>query len=735
MTPAFRSLFAAALSCALLAGCAKGGTHAAPPQQAAAGDDWTNPGGDAGKTHHSTLTEIGPGNVSRLGYAWGADLGTNRVLEATPIEKDGVLYTSGVAGRAYAFDAATGKRLWYFEPEVDMQVNRTVCCDMANRGVALANGKVYVAALDGKLYALDRKTGKVVWQADTIEDHSRGTNSTGAPEIAGSVVVIGNGGADYDARGYVSAYDLDTGKLAWRFHVVPRDPKLGPQDNPELESALKTWDPRSAFDKGLGGGPWDAINYDPETGLVLVGTGNGEPYSLEIRSPDGGSNLFVSSIVAIDAKTGRLKWHYQESPADQWDYDACAPMILTHMKVDGKDTPVVLHAPKNGFLYVLDRRDGKVLRASPLVRMNWASGVDLKTGKPILTPETSDYSKGPQIIFPGTPGARNWHPASYDPGTGLYYGSILDMGNLMFVPPGEKPYKPKGLNTDAALIFTTVLGPALATMPPPLVKAVKDLPAYKWAMENPAKAQIRAIDPLTGKTVWAVDTGGWQDRGGVLTTASGLLFHGTIGGKLQVRDSRTGKLLKSIDTGTSILAAPMTYKVKGTQYVAVMAAWGGGGFPFVPRYAAAYKRGNQGRLLVFKLDGGKTPIPPLLPPLQVAPRPPQQAPGVTPATIAQGQQAFMGHCAICHSNQPRSITPDLRRMQPGTHEAFDDIVLKGALVPMGMPRWDDLLKPEQVHAIHAYLIDLQGKTRAEELAKQKAGEPLDAPALAILSNY
>lgn len=735
---ATRPLAAIALACALVSGCAGG--HAAAPQQARAADDWTNPGGDAGKTHHSTLTDITPANVSRLGLAWAADLGTNRVLEATPIEVGGVLYTSGVAGRAYAFDAATGRELWHFEPTVDMQVNRTVCCDMANRGVAFApdgqgGGKVYVAALDGRLYALDAKSGKVVWQADTIEDHTRGTNSTGAPEVAGNVVVIGNGGADYDARGYVSAYDLDTGKLAWRFHVVPRDPKLGPQDNPELEAALKTWDPRSAFDKGLGGGPWDAINYDPETGLVLIGTGNGEPYSPEIRSPRGGSNLYVSSIVALDAKTGRMKWHYQESPADQWDYDATAPMILTHLKVDGKDTPVVLHAPKNGFLYVLDRRDGKVLRASPLVRMNWASGVDLKTGEPILTPATSDFSKGPQIIFPGTPGARNWHPASYDPGTGLYYGSILDMGNLMFVPPGEKPYKPKGLNTDAALIFTTVLDPAMTTMPPPLVKAIKALPAYKWATENPAKAQIRAIDPLTGRTVWAVDTGGWQDRGGVLTTASGLLFHGTIGGELRVLDSRSGKLLKSIEVGTSILAAPMTYKVGGVQYVAVMAAWGGGGFPFVPPYSAAYKRGNEGRLLVFRLDGGAVPLPPLLPPLAVAPAPPPQAAGVMPQTIARGQVLFMGHCVICHANQPRSITPDLRRLMPGTHEAFDDIVLGGALVPGGMPRWDDLLRKDDVRAIHAYLIDLQGKTRAEELARQKAGIALDAPALAILSNY
>lgn len=716
-----------------LAACSQGVTVA--PQQDKAAENWTNPGGDAGKTRHSTLGDINTGNATRLGLAWQAELGTSRVLEATPVVIDGVMYTSGVAGRAYAFDAASGKELWRFEPQVDMQVNRTVCCDMANRGVAVAAGKVFVATLDGMLYALDAKTGAVVWKTDSIEDHTRGGNSTGAPEVAGNVVVIGNGGADYDARGYVSAYDLASGKLRWRFHVVPRDPRLGPQDNPELEAAVKTWDPRSRWDMGAGGGPWDAINYDPETGLVLVGTGNGEPYSLEIRSPAGGNNLYVSSIVALDAKTGRMKWYYQESPADQWDYDATAPMILTHLKVDGEDRPVVLHAPKNGFLYVIDRRDGKLLRASKLVRVNWAKQVDLKTGEPEFDREAADYSHGPKIIFPGTPGARNWFPAAYDPDTGLYYGSIQDMGNLMFVPPGEKPYKPKGLNTAAALIFTPQLQAALATLPPPMQAQVKALPAWQEVLRNPGGTEMRAIDPLTGKTVWSAPMAGWQDRGGVLTTSGGLLVHGNLAGQLIVREARTGKVLKAIETGTSIVAAPMTYKVGGVQYIAVMAAWGGGGFPYVPPYSAAYQRGNAGRILVFKLDGGPVPVPPKLPQLDVAPEPPAQASGVTPATIAQGQALFFGNCAICHSNQHRSMTPDLRRMQPGTHEAFRQIVLDGALVPNGMPRWNDVLKPAEADAIHAYLIDLQGKTRRDELDKRRRGVPLDAPSLAILSNY
>jgi len=698
-------------------------------------DDWPGPGGDPGKSHYSQLTDINPANVGTLGFAWSADLGTNRVLEATPVVVGGVMYTSGVAGRAYAFDAATGKPLWAFEPEVDMQVNRSVCCDMANRGIALARGKVFVSALDGMLYALDAKTGKILWKADAVEDHARGTNSTGAPEIAGDVVVIGNAGAEYDVRGYVSAFDIDSGKLVWRFHVVPRDPKLGPQDHPDLEAAVRTWDPDSRWDIGGGGSPWDAINYDAETGLVLVGTGNGGPYHRSRRSPKGGDNLYLSSIVALDPKTGRLKWHYQETPGDDWDFTATQPMILTTMKIVGAERPVILHAPKNGFLYVIDRRDGKLLRANPIVHTNWASGVDLKTGRPRLTPASSDYAAGPKIIYPATPGARNWQPAAYSPKTGLYYGSVLDMGNLMFMSPGAKPLKRKGLNNDAALIFTPDVVAALPTLPPPVRAAVEALPEMARVRAKPAVHEIRAIDPLTGQTRWAVPTEGWQDRGGVLATSSGLLFVGSLSGKLRVYDATSGRLLKTIETGSSILAAPMTYRVGGVQYVAVMAAWGGGGYPYVPRYSAAYARGNQGRLLVFRLGGGAVPLPPLLPALEVAPPPPAQAPGVTPATIAQGQAIFFANCAMCHANQHRSITPDLRRMGEGSHQAFRQIVLEGALVAGGMPRWDDLLTTQDVDAVHAYLIDLQAKTRTDELARQKAGKPLDAPSLAILSNY
>jgi quinohemoprotein ethanol dehydrogenase len=703
--------------------------------QHASGNDWPMSGGDAGKSYHSSLVDIAAANVGTLGLAWSADLGTNRVLEATPVVIGGVMYTSGVAGRAYAFDAATGRERWRFEPRVDMQVNRTVCCDMANRGVAVARGKVFVAALDGWMYALDARTGQVVWKTDAVVDRNRGYSSTGAPEVAGDVVVIGNAGAEYDVRGYVSAFDVETGRLKWRFWVVPRDPKLGPQDHPDLERAIATWDPDSRWDVGGGGAPWDAINYDAETGLVLVGTGNGGPYHTIKRSPQGGDQLYLASIVALDARTGRMRWFYQETPGDNWDYTSTQPMILTHMAVDGERRPVVIHAPKNGFLYVLDRRDGKLLRANPIVRANWATAVDLATGRPAMNPDASDYGRGPKIVFPATPGARNWHPASFDPDSGLYYAAVLDMGNLMFTTPGRKPYARKMLNNDAALIFGPDIAAALPSLPPPLQAAVEALPAFEEVKRQPFVSELRAIDPLTGQTRWAVPARGWQDRAGVLTTASGLAFQGSIDGTFRVFDARDGKLLKSIDTGVSILAAPMTYRIDDVQYVAVMAAWGGGGYPYVPTYSAAYRRGNLGRILVFRLGGGAVPLPPELPPLAAAPPPPAQKPGVTAATLERGRALFFGNCVLCHSNQHRSITPDLRRMQPGMHDAFRRIVLEGALLANGMPRWDDRLSADDVDDIHAYLIDLQTRTRADELQKQKAGVPLDAPSLAILSNY
>lgn len=696
-------------------------------------DEWPSPGGDPGKAHFSALTDIDAANVGRLGVAWEADLGTKRGNESTPVMVGGRLFTAGEAGRVFAFDAETGKQLWTFLPEIDGRAYRIACCDNVNRGVAVADGLLYVAALDGKLYALDQATGKIVWQANTMDGQDRILASTGAPEVAGDVVVIGNSGAEYDARGYVTAYDRKTGQQRWRFFAVPRDPALGPQDHPDLEPALKSWDPKSRWDIGGGGTPWDAIHYDPVTGYVIVGMGNGGPYPLEIRSPSGGDNLYLSSLVAIDAKTGRMKWHYQETPGDSWDYTAVQPMVLTDMQIDGKPVPVVIHAPKNGYMFVLDRRSGKLLKAHSIAYQNWTDGIDMATGRVSVRADQRRYLGKPKLLFPATVGARNWTPGSLDPATGLYISSVVDMGNVLIADPTPQPHRPRALNMNMQILLTPNLAAILPTLPPAVRAEIEKLPDFKRAIDKPFVSELRAIDPATGAVKWSVPNLGWQDRGGTLATASNLLFIGDLAGNLKAYESNSGNAVASIPLGSSIMAAPMTYRIKGTQYLAVTTGWGGGGWPYVPPYSAAFQRGNENRLIVLKVDGKKPVLPPLLPAVEPAPPPPAQLPGTTPARLLKGQTLFFSNCAICHANQPRSPSPDLRRMEPATHQAFHEIVLNGLYQPNGMPAWKDILSPADADAIHAWLIDQQAKAHAQETELVKQGKPIGSTQAVIMA--
>ena len=616
---------------------------------------WFTAGRDFGKSHYSPLTQINKETIARLGFAWQYDTNTTRGLEATPIVIDGVMYTTGSVGQVYALNAKTGAQIWKFEPQNNMRVNQRSCCDEVNRGVYVWKGKVYVASFDGHLYALNARTGDVLWSADTIVDKKRAYTSTGAPEVAGPVVVIGNSGSEYDARGYVSAYDLDSGKLAWRFYTVPGDPSK-PYENPELEIAAKTWDPKSAWNMGGGGTVWDAINYDPELDLLYFGTGNGTFYDQSKRSPSGGDNLFVASIIAVNPDTGRMVWYYQQAPGDQWDYDVVQPIILTDLKIDGRVQKVLMQASKPGFFYVLDRKTGKVLSANPYVPVTWADHVDLKTGRPVVAADARSYRNsynGKRYISPSPMGGHNWNPMSWDPQTGLAYIPAIENGQTG--------------------VFT-------------------------------GQTFLRAFNPLTGKTAWNVGPAEWWDHGGVLSTAGGLVFQGTGSGHLYAYDAATGQKLKDIDVGSTIIAAPMTYSIDGVQYVALMAAWGGGGWSFPHPDAAFAQRGNQGRILAFKLDGGTTPIPALLPPVGSIPLPPAQTGSAE--TIAQGKALFGAHCASCHVDQPYSLAPDLRRMTPETHAAFNQIVLRGILQNAGMPPWDDILTPADAAAIHDYLLSL-----------------------------
>ncbi len=659
-----------------------------PGQWLASGRDWRG-------TYYSPLTQIDAGSVGRVGLAWTYDLGTRRGQEATPVVVDGTMYTSGNWGRVYALDARTGAERWTFVPEVDGQYGRYACCDVVNRGVAVWKGRVYVAALDGWLYALDARNGEVLWRSDSFVDRKRPATVTGAPQVAGDVVVIGQGGADFaDSRGYISAFDLATGKLKWRFFTVPGDPRH-PPESPEMEQAAATWSRDSLWETGGGGTPWDAMAYDPQLDLLYVGTGNAAPFSWWDRSPGGGDNLYLASILAIRPKTGKLVWHYQTVPGERWDYTATQKMILADLGIGGRQRKVLMQAPKNGFFYVLDRATGELLSAKPYAPVNWASGIDPKSGRPVLTGE-ADYRDGPALVYPAASGAHNWQPMAFNPGTGLVYIPVIE-GAMIFA----KGYDPAGRsladkwNVNAVFIEDYPRDGVPSLGLPPLAEVLK-------GRRYPARrAVLRAWDPVRARTVWeASEPEFWQ--GGVMTTAGGLVIQGRSDGMLVFRDASSGKLLHRLDTGFSIMAAPMSYEIDGVQYVAVMAGYGGAAGWAFPPGSAAYKYGNENHILVFRLDGTTMParkavaVPPFAaPPRQFG----------TSRDIALGERLFAAHCARCHANTDRSLLPDLRRMAPGTHDAFEAIVLGGALSANGMGRFDDILTRADTRAIHAYLID------------------------------
>ena len=684
-------------------------------------ENWLTTGRDFGKSHYSPLDQINRETVAGLGYSWGYDTLTMRGLEATPIVVDGVMYTSGTTGRVYALNAATGAEIWAFDPENDGQVNRYTCCDEVNRGVAVFEGMVYVASLDGRLFGLDAATGEIRWVQDTFIYPDRAYTSSGAPEVAGDVVVIGNAGGDYDARGYVSAYDRVTGEFRWRFFVVPRDPDLGPQEHPELEVALETWDPESRWEVGLGGTPWDGMVYDPELNLLYVGTGNAALFNWRERSPSGGDNLFLCSILAINPDTGRLVWHYQETPRESWDYTAVQPFILTELEFGGVVRKVIMQAPKNGFFYILDRATGELLSADPYVEVNWADGVDLETGRPRINEAQADYTTGePKFVLPSAMGGHNWHPMAYSPDTGLVYIPAIEAGFIIGDLTDGHVYRPKQPNAGHVVLFGDQMLADPDTLPGPLGEALAEVQAAGVQGQG---ATLKAFDPLTGEEVWRQDSVGWYDRAGVLATGGGLVFQGTDEGFLRAFNDETGEKLWEVEVGTSIMAAPMTYSVDGVQYVAVMAGWGGGGWFAPHETSAAVKYGNFGRILAFRLGGVATPVPPPLATVAAAiAEPPTQ--WASAETVEQGRGLFGRSCGLCHANRPDGLTPDLRRMSAVTHDQFDDIVLRGARRTRSMPQFDDVLSEEQTDAIHAYLVDLAWQA----YGTQEAGSDPDAPA-------
>jgi quinohemoprotein ethanol dehydrogenase len=670
---------------------------------------------------HSPLTKISAENVGTLGFAWEYQARSRRGRvehgqEATPIVVDGVLYVSGPWGSVFAVDAKTGQEKWRYDPEVDGSYNRRACCDVVNRGLQVWRGKVYVATLDGFLVALDAATGAEVWRTDTFTDRdTRFYTITGPPQIAKNVVVIGNSGAEFGVRGYVTAYDLETGEQRWRFYTVPGDPAKGPPEHPEVAKARETWGPQTDWNSGLGGTVWGEMNYDPELDLLYVGTGNSTPYSGWYRDPSGGDNLYLVSILAIDPDDGRLKWHYQQVPWEIWDYTATANMILADLTIGGRLRKVLMQAPKNGFYYVLDRETGEVISGEPFVFVNWATRLD-STGRPVLNP-AAIYRDKPAVVFPTAAGAHNWQPMAFNPGTGLAYIPAREQGMVMTNVPSYQ-WQPGNVNVGSGMMFGFILD----LLPPEarqsfdaVVKATSGIPAME------TQEVLIAWDPVAQKEKWRAPVGSTEwAGGGVLTTAGDLVIQGNSAGQLIAYRAGTGDKLATIEVGTAIMAAPISYEIDGEQYVAVLAGFGGALAPAYPPGIAAYRYQNYGRLLAFKLGGGATPLPPPRQPL-VTPEPPAM-PGYSDALANTGRAGFDAVCSGCHGGYGESrlsAYPDLHRLDSATHAIIDSIVLGGKLRSNGMASFADILKPADVRSIQAYLVREQRKLWREEQGRRQ----------------
>ena len=663
--------------------------------------EWLTSGRDGRGSYFSPLADINTANADQLGFAWQYRLGTRRGLEATPLVVDGVMYFPGNFGRVYALDAASGAERWVYDPEVDGQWGRYACCDAVSRGIAVWQGRVYVGSLDGYLHAIDAATGKRIYKVDTLPERSprHPYTITGAVAIAGDSVIVGSSGADFaGVRGYVAAHELSTGKLRWRLYTVPRDPKEGPQDQPHLVRALSSWDPRHRWEAGSGATVWDGISYDPELNLVYVGTGNGAPYNIREGGRRGGDDLYAASILAIRADTGELAWYFQTTPGDRWDYDSAEKMILAELDFGHGPRRVLMQAAKNGFFYVLDRASGEVLAAHQFAFVNWTLGLDPGTHRPRPNPR-AEYVSGPKLIYPGMAGAHSWHPMSFSSLTRLVYVPALEAPMVyvesggrpaglvegMFTVPGIMPegYDPKGLGS----LFGAL--PALATL------------SKGMAADTRSHNVLRAIDPVSGKIIWQQSSATFWD-GGVASTGGNLVLQGDAAGELNVYAADSGRLLKRVNLGTSVMAAPMTYRVNGQQYVAVLAGYGGGNLAVpLPPESAAYRYGNEGRLIALKLGGGAVPMP------APATDPPFAEPVARPtgaAQVARGEVLYNRFCSRCHIFD-RAILPDLRRMSAATDQLFYEIVLNGAYVAKGMGRWDDVLSRSDAEAVHAYILE------------------------------
>ena len=641
----------------------------------AGNETWLTYGRTYDEQRFSPLRQINAENISQLGLAWSYDTGQYRGHEATPLVADGVMYLTSTWAIVHALDARTGQVLWVTDPGTPRASGRMVCCDAVNRGAALWGDSIYVGTVDAHLVRINRANGEIIWSVDTRENNVH-YSITGAPRIVKGLVIIGNGGAELGARGYVSAYDGQTGELVWRFWTVPGNP-ADPLEHPALEAALPTWT-GEWWKHGGGGTVWDALAYDPELDLLYVGTGNGAPWSRALRSPGGGDNLYLSSVLALRPDTGDLVWYYQTTPGDNWDYTATQHIMLADIELDGSVRKVLMQAPKNGFFYVIDRVTGELLSAENYALTTWASHVDATTGRPVEI-ETGVYdSSGGRAIFPSALGGHNWHPMAFNPNLNHVYVPKQDMAGIYTV---ERNFDPRtGINNNGNQL--------------PADEAIEAMQA-----RPPSRSYLLAWDPVKQAPAWEIEHPSGPN-GGVLATASNLVLQGTADGYFKVFDGEQGRTLYQQSLEIGVIAPPITYTMDGEQYITVIAGAGGAG---LRQSEVLRHKQNTGRVFTFKLGANK-PIPEVADKHVVDVTPPENF--GTPSQVAEGKALYHRVCARCHgmSVVSNGILRDLRYATPTIHDNWNNIVLGGMFEALGMAAFDDLLDDGQAQAIRSYVV-------------------------------
>lgn len=649
--------------------------------------DWITYGGNYKEDRYVQLDHINKDNINQLSLAWTANLGTKRGIQATPLVVDGILYFTGPWNIVWAYDARSGKELWRFDAEVDRVKTATnICCGTINRGLAAYKGDLFTGTLDGRLISIDAATGTKNWEVKTTPEEGK-YSITGAPRIMDGKVVIGNGGSEFDARGYVTAYDAKTGEQVWRFFTVPGDPSM-PFEHPDLADAAKTWN-GEWWKQGGGGTAWDAITYDPEQKTVFIGTGNGTHWNREIRSPGGGDNLYLSSIVAVNVEDGSYKWHYQTTPGDTWDYTATQHIIQADLEIEGEMRKVLMQAPKNGFFYVIDRTTGEFISADNYVYVNWASGID-KNGRPIENPGARYLDGQSHYIAPSSHGGHNWFPMAYNRQTGLVYiPTAHEVGAYGYSPDighdsREGVSGPLGGNVsmNSKLYRPPVIDPQA---PPP----------------GTVSGSLLAWDPIKQEEVWRVPQRLHQN-GGVLTTSAGLVFQADAEGKFTARDASTGEALWEYDVRGGAIAPPVTYEVDGEQYVTLLVGWGG--IQGMWYKAAAL---HPGTVYTFKLNGSGTPPEKI--PFEEKPLTAMRT-SASPVDIGKGVTAFVQYCVGCHltTGMGGGVVPDLTRSTDAVLNNWDQIVLEGALEHNGMPNMSQWITKEEMERVKDFVLYTAG---------------------------